>query len=64
MGERVAQGWRDGAEPYPELGEGDWPRFNDNGGIHRICLASAEPGNGKNHGEQGGGDDAHPDRTP
>jgi sulfur-carrier protein len=23
MGERVAQGWRGAAEPYPELGDGD-----------------------------------------
>jgi hypothetical protein len=39
VGERVAKGWRDEVEPYPELGEGDVAGKNDIFDISSVIEA-------------------------
>jgi hypothetical protein len=41
MGERVAEGWRGGAEPYPELGEGECLSLNAIGVIRLVFVSAS-----------------------
>src|SRR4051812_7913808 len=42
VGERVAQGWRGEAEPYPELGEGERPSGVASIPCWRMAMISVE----------------------